>query len=58
MERKEINPNNDFRYAILNQQKTKINKFFLNPMALQKLSVFIMDLYRVTISYFFKFPRS
>ena len=46
IERRAIHPSTYFRYAIMNQQKIKTNKFFMHPMALQRLSVFIMDIYK------------
>lgn len=47
MEKKSIVPCSEFRYALINSDTLLEKKFFSHPLALQKLSLFLMEIYKV-----------
>jgi cell division control protein 45 len=45
IDKKKITPSNNFRYAIINNDLSDDIKYFQNPLSLEKLSLFVMNLY-------------
>lgn len=45
IDKKKITPSSNFRYAIINNDLSDDIKYFQNPLSLEKLSLFIMNLY-------------
>jgi len=46
IEKKAVNPTNDFRYAIINNDSWEQARFFHFPYALKRLCVFLMEAYK------------
>lgn len=46
IEKKAVNPTNDFRYAIINNDSWEQARFFHYPYALKRLCVFLMEAYK------------
>ncbi len=45
IDKKKITPSSNFRYAIINNDLSDDIKYFQNPLSLEKLSLFVMNLY-------------
>ena len=45
LDKRKINPSSNFRYAIINNDLSDDIKYFQNPLSLEKLSLFVMNIY-------------
>jgi len=45
LDKRKITPSSNFRYAIINNDLSDDIKYFQNPLSLEKLSLFVMNLY-------------
>jgi cell division control protein 45 len=45
IDKRKINPSSNFRYAIINNDMSDDIKYFHNPLSIEKLSLFIMNIY-------------
>lgn len=52
LEKKSIIPCSGFRYVTINSETILEKKYFLHPLALQKLALFLMEIYKVKIIFF------
>jgi len=46
VEKNEVKPFSSFRYVCMNKDNTRDQKFFQHPLSLQKLGVFICQIYQ------------